>query len=114
MEFLTTKELLQDNAQRYGEKIAFKMRNGGGYRTITFGQTAEMAAKLQAAMAKLGIVPGDRVALISENRPEWPISYLAITAMGAVAVPLDANLRREEMLPLIEDCQPKLMFSTQP
>ena len=47
------------------------------------GQVAALAASLKA----IGLQPGDRVALVSENRPEWLISDLAIMAAGCVTVP---------------------------
>lgn len=113
MEMKTIKQVLDQNTQQFADTVAYKMREGEGYRQLTYKQVGEKVAQLQSFMAKQGVVPGDRIALISENRPEWPISYLAITTMGAVAVPLDAMLRREEILPLIEDSEPKLMVCTQ-
>ena len=113
VEIKTIKQVLGQNVQQFADKVAYKIREGEGYRQLTYKQVGEKVAQLQSFMAKLGIVPGDRIALISENRPEWPITYLAVTAMGAVAVPLDAMLRKEEILPLIEDSEPKLMFCTQ-
>src|SRR5262249_41042437 len=44
-----------------------------------------------------GVVPGARVGLQSENRPEWGLAYLAILDAGAVVVPLDAQLRAREV-----------------
>jgi long-chain acyl-CoA synthetase len=107
------KQLYEEQGRKYGDKTAFSMREVSGYRKISYAQVVEIVAKLQAVMARRGIVPGDRVALISENRPEWSLSYLAITGMGAIVVPLDAMLRQEEILPLIEDSEPKLMICTQ-
>jgi long-chain acyl-CoA synthetase len=52
----------------------------------SFRATAALAASLQ----RLGIGKGDRVALAMANLPEWPVAFFAITAIGAVAVPLNA------------------------
>ena len=51
-----------------------------------FRATAALAAELQ----RLGIGKGDRVALAMANLPEWPVAFFAITALGAIAVPLNA------------------------
>jgi long-chain acyl-CoA synthetase len=50
------------------------------------------------------------VALISENRPEWALSYLAIVGLGAIAVPLDAFLNPEEVQPLLKDSDTKAII----
>jgi long-chain acyl-CoA synthetase len=103
MEIITLKDLLERNAEKYRDQVAFQMKQGDGYRQITFGQAAELVRKVQAALVKFGVRSGDRVVLISENRPEWGISYLAITGFGAVVVPLDAMLTKEDVLPLLQD-----------
>src|SRR5207248_4803937 len=50
-----------------------------------------------ALLEEEGVRPGTRVALQSENRPEWGLAWLAILAVGAVAVPLDAQLGSDEV-----------------
>jgi long-chain acyl-CoA synthetase len=50
-----------------------------------------------ALLEQQGVSPGDRVAIQSENRPEWGLAYLAIVETGAVVVPLDALLKEHEV-----------------
>lgn len=65
---------------------------------LSFRQTYERAAALAAAMAKdLGVGKGDRVAIAMRNNPEWILSFMAITALGAVAVPMNAWWTSEEL-----------------
>jgi long-chain acyl-CoA synthetase len=59
----------------------------GEWRPISWGDAARQVASLAASFKRIGLVPGDRVALVSENRPEWLISDLAIMAAGCVTVP---------------------------
>lgn len=113
MEIITIKDLLARSAEKYGDHVAFQIRDDSGYRKVTFRQTTEIVKKLQQALINLGVEPGDRVALLSENRPEWPISYFAVTSLGAVVVPLDALLSKEEVLPLIEDSGAKAIILSQ-
>lgn len=103
MEIATTRQLLDRNSRQLADSIAFRMRRGEAYQEFSFRLTAELAARLSARLKELGVGKGDRVALSAENRPEWAIAFLAITAMGAVAVPLDASSPKSELLPLIED-----------
>jgi long-chain acyl-CoA synthetase len=110
MEIMTIGQVLERNAGKYRGAIAFQMRGDSDYRRFTFQQVADTAFKLQGKLQSLGVTKGDRVALISENRPEWAIAFLAITSMGAVAVPLDAMQRREEIVPLLDDSESKAVI----
>ena len=57
------------------------------WKPISWREAASMVASLAASLKRIGLEPGDRVALVSENRPEWLISDLAIMAAGCVTVP---------------------------
>lgn len=110
MEFITIKELLKRNAEKYRNQVAFQMRSDSGYRKTTFQQVAEQVKKVQGILLSQGVAHQDRVVLISENRPEWAISYIAIASMGAIVVPLDAMLSKEEILPLLHDSGAKTII----
>ncbi|WP_337847565.1 AMP-dependent synthetase/ligase [Sphingomonas sp.] len=62
-------------------------KSGGKWQSTSWAEAAQKVASLAAALKKLGLKPGDRVMLVSENRPEWCISDLAIMAAGGVTVP---------------------------
>ncbi len=59
----------------------------GEFRATSWREAAAQAASLAAALRALGVAKGDRIALVSENRPEWPIADLAIMTAGAITVP---------------------------
>ena len=84
-------------AARQPDRLALQIREGTGYRRLTYGEVARQVRALAAALLQVGVVPGDRVALISENRPEWAVAYFAVTAAGASAVPLDVQLSDGEL-----------------
>jgi len=109
----TLAELIERSSQAFSSQVAFQIKAGSSYRQINFSQTLELAQKIQAKLLDLGVKKGDRVALLSENRPEWPLAYLAIVGMGAIVVPLDAMLTREEILPLLDDCGASLILLSQ-
>ena len=62
-------------------------KRGGEWSSISWAESARQVASLAASLKSIGLMPGDRVALVSENRPEWLISDLAIMAAGCVTVP---------------------------
>ena len=69
--------------------------------TYTYGQMAEAAWQGAGVLRQLGVVTGDRVVVMSENRPEWGVSYFATLLAGASVVPLDKELMLAEVLNLV-------------
>jgi long-chain acyl-CoA synthetase len=70
-----------------GERPFLWAKIGGRYRSISWAEAAEAVDRLARGLTALGIEAGDRVALVSENRPEWVIADLAIMSAGAITVP---------------------------
>ena len=62
-------------------------KEGGAWVSTSWAEAARQVASLASALAAIGVGRGDRVMLVSENRPEWCVSDLAIMAAGAVTVP---------------------------
>jgi long-subunit acyl-CoA synthetase (AMP-forming) len=69
---------------------------GTGAR-LGFAQWDAAATALARALAGLGLGPGDRNALLAENRVEWPVVQLAVARLGAVLVPLNSHYRRQDL-----------------
>jgi long-chain acyl-CoA synthetase len=76
---------------------------------FTYAQVSAMAWQGAGVLRQLGIGSGDRVVLMSENRPEWGISYFAILLAGATVVPLDRELSLPEVLNLAKVSRAKAM-----
>ena len=70
-----------------GDRPFLWAKREGQWRPISWAETARQVAALAASLKQIGLEPGDRVALVSENRPEWLIADLAIMAAGCVTVP---------------------------
>jgi long-chain acyl-CoA synthetase len=62
-------------------------KHGGAWEPISWSEAARQVAAFADSLKRIGIEPGDRVMLVSENRPEWLIADLGIMAAGAVTVP---------------------------
>ncbi len=74
-------------AAREGSKPFLWAKAGDDWTCRSFDETAEAVSRLASGLRRLGVAPGDRVALVSENRPEWLIADLAIMTAGGVTVP---------------------------
>ena len=74
-------------ARERGEAPFLWHKAGGKWHSRNWTETAQQVAALSSALKRLGLVRGDRVMLVSENRPEWCVADLAIMAAGCVTVP---------------------------
>ena len=90
-------------------KVAMTML-GPKLREITFGTLIEQVRSVAFRLVQEGISIGDRVAIISENHPNWAIAYLAIIYRGAVATPLDPAVTAETLASFLSHSETKLAF----
>lgn len=74
-------------AREKGDKPFLWHKAGGEWQPTSWAEAARQVASLAAGLKALGLKRGDRVMLVSENRPEWCISDLAIMAAGCITVP---------------------------
>jgi long-chain acyl-CoA synthetase len=86
---MTLAELCLRVSVKYRKRGAFTMfRNGAVCRQVSYGLLGIRARQIAALLGRLGVTAGDRVMLLSENRPEWPLAYFGIALAGAVSVPV--------------------------
>src|SRR5438046_6091535 len=74
-------------AEEKGDEPFLWAKRGGEWRLISWAEAARQVAALAASLRRVGLQPGDRVCLVSENRPEWLIADLGIMAAGCITVP---------------------------
>jgi len=91
------------------KSIFLQWLNPNNKKTYTWEQTQQNIFKLSKVI-KENINEGDRCLLISENRPEWFVSDLAIMLSGGITVPAYTTYTEEDYKYLIEDCEPALVI----
>jgi len=74
-------------AARLGETPFLWHKRDGAWQPESWASVARRTAAFTRALTALGVAPGDRIALVSENRPEWPIADIAIMSAGGITVP---------------------------
>jgi long-chain acyl-CoA synthetase len=79
--------LFLDWAEDRGPLTMLAAKSDGAWQPISWSEARDRVASLSAALLALGIKAGDRVVLVSENRPEWCLADLAIMGAGAITVP---------------------------
>jgi benzoate-CoA ligase family protein len=77
-------------------------------RNLTYGELRAMTLRMAAAIASLGIASGDRVALLLNDSPEFIEAFVAIIALGGIAVPVNMSLPLEEQCSILHNCGARL------
>lgn len=109
---MTIKDLLDRAASQSGKRIAIRFKKGKHWSTYSYRELRERVKHVAQMCFEFGVEPGDRVALWRENAPDWQEIYLGIVSVGAIAVPVDAKLRQQEVAHILRDAGAKVLFMT--
>jgi long-chain acyl-CoA synthetase len=95
--------LFRDTASRLPDKTALLFKQGGRYEKVAYSELSRRIHGLAAWFVDQGLRPGDRVAILSENRPEWAYTDLAALSAGLVVVPVYPSLSSAEIEYILSD-----------
>ena len=101
-------------AKERGDGPFLWARRGAAWQSVSYAEAARQVAALAGQLKRIGLKPGDRVMLVSENRPEWLIADLGIMAAGCVTVPTyTTNTSRDHQHVLANSGAAAVIVSTQ-
>ena len=109
MDTITINQMVQNTIQQHGSKTALSHKVDKEYQDISYATLAERIKHFCLGLTELGLQKGDRVALLSENRPEWAITDLAILAGGGVTVPMFSTLTSAQVEYVVRDSGAKIL-----
>ena len=96
-----------DRADQLGSKPFLWNKKEGLYSPRTYKEVADEVCQFANGLSAVGIEKGDRVVIVSENRPEWVIADLAISAIGAIVVPAYTTNTNDDNLYILEHSEAK-------
>src|SRR5687767_12532158 len=96
--------------RRHNKSDALNYRSDGKWLNLAAETFVERVKNCALGLASLGIRPGDRIALLSENRPEWSIVDMAILSLGAINVPIYTTQAIEQIDYILTDSGAKAIF----
>lgn len=99
IEAYTIPELVEKGCLRYAERPAL---GWVGKEALRYSDVEALSRRVAALLGLLGAKPGARVALLSENRPDWGVAYFGISRAGAVAVPILTDFTPEQISNILE------------
>ena len=91
-----------DQADRRADQPFLWAKRDGSYRSWSWQTVSDEVCRLAAGLVDLGVSEGDRVVIVSENRPEWVVADLAVMAIGALSVPTYITNTTEDTRHIIE------------
>ena len=103
----TLRTVLERNARQFGDRVAVHF----GDQHVTHAEYLARGTALAMALVAEGIVRGDRVAVLAQNRLEYLDLYAAVALVGAVLVPINWRLSAEEVEHAITDTAPSMIFA---
>src|SRR5947207_1434626 len=106
----TLNEVFNGAVDRYRDSEFLRFKNKEGWRSLTFGEVARRARELALGLHALGLKREDRIAIWSENRPEWNLADLASLAIGAVDVPIYATQAHAQVEYILADSASRAIF----
>jgi long-chain acyl-CoA synthetase len=107
---MTLISMFEQSVQQYGSKPALAHKpKGGTYQDISYTQLGESVDAFSKGLSTLGVQKDDRVALLSENRPEWAITDFGSLKAGAVTVPMFPTLTAAQVSYILNDSGAKVI-----
>jgi len=106
-DFRTLNELFLSAIEEQNKPDCLLYKSEGQYRRLSSREALRKAAALASALERLGARPGERIALLSENRPEWTLTDYAILGMRAVTIPLFPTLLEPDLEYILRDSESK-------
>lgn len=104
------KELIDYVGKEYGNKTAYRYREGQGITDVSFENFSADVTALGEYILSLGYKDGARIALLGENSYNWVVAYFAVINSGNVVVPIDKELKANEIYRLINDSDAKMLI----
>jgi len=106
--------LLENKTCDYEDRVALGMRNAFGWKEFTYKGLGLLARKLARYMIEdLQVEKGEKIAILSESKPEYGACVFASVLTGTISVPLDVKLTKFELCSILSDCEPVILFVSQ-
>ena len=111
--FQTLAELYEHSTTVFSRRTAFGFVDGDSQR-YTYGQFRETCDNLSRVLSNFGIGASDKVAILSENKPNWSVAFFAATAFGRIAIPMLPELSHDEVENILAHSEAKAVFVSRP
>ena len=112
MTFQSLNKLFFDRAEEYGEKPFLWAKKEKNWESLSWNQTSLKIKEFAGGLKSFGIKAGDKVVIVSENRPEWIIADIAINLIGAITVPAYTTNTEDDHHYILEHSDAKAVIAS--
>jgi long-subunit acyl-CoA synthetase (AMP-forming) len=107
----TVSQVLDETASRHGDRPALRAKRGGAWRTTTWRAYREQALRVGRALVALGVRPGEGVAILGYNAPEWVLADVGAILAGAWPAGIYTTSSAEQCRYIIGHCDAQVVFT---
>ncbi|MCK4851810.1 MAG: AMP-binding protein, partial [Candidatus Omnitrophica bacterium] len=100
----------EEAASEYPDKIIIKYKEDTEWTGVSYNDFRDRARSLSAFLLEEKVEKNDKIAVLMENRPEWPLVFFAVVSAGAVSVPVDPGSAAEEIENILKDSECRFAF----
>ncbi len=106
--------LLEERTNKYLDRVALGIKTNMGWKEVTYRGVGLLSRKLASYLIdEIQVQKGDRLAILSESKPEYGACVFASILSGMTTVPLDIKLTKYELTSILTDCQPSVILVSQ-
>ncbi|GBE14219.1 long-chain-fatty-acid--CoA ligase FadD15 [bacterium BMS3Abin14] len=106
----TVVRMVDARVEQYGEGTVMERKVDGSWQPVSWKDLSKAYREVARGLACLGFKRGDRIAILSENRPEWAFADLGILAMGGIDIPFYWTLTPAQLEYILLDCTAGAIF----
>jgi len=109
--YLTITDILETINKEYGTAPALQIKEkDGNYRRVSYIDLGKRAVDISSTLIKFGMEKNDKIAILSESRPEWAMAFFSVVSCAGIVVPIDVKLSEKEIQFILNDSKSKFIF----
>ena len=112
MAFETISQLFLNTIRTYPKDNLMMFKKGRAYVDLSSREILDRVKNIALGLRSLGIGPGDKIVIVSENRPDWTMTDFAAQCLGAVVVPIYPTLMPDQIKYIVNDSDAKVVFAS--
>ncbi len=106
------REKFKDASSKYSNKAAIQYKKDNEWIDISYSVFRHNVESLSSFLLKEGIEKEDKIAILLDNRPEWPLIFFASVFIGAISIPLNPDSSEREIENILRDSESKIVFTS--
>ncbi len=109
----TVDSLIRESCSRHQSRPAIREKVSGRWIATSYSRLWSTSERVASGLQRKGLSAGDKIALLAPSSSRWVTAYLGILATGAIAVPIDKDLKSGELKHILADCGARIIFTTE-